>query len=137
METDTDVARMSEKQYLTGDGNSFNDPFPSVSCCAQKLFARGADEWFKHIFRGCGWVFLPKIYTIFFSRGAPTHPGLYLGPPLVSCWQLLKLESDTGDQMRGCYQILRCVTNLKDGISFFFFFDKTRFYFIQSSGQIT
>ncbi|MFS8005474.1 hypothetical protein Hanom_Chr13g01237761 [Helianthus anomalus] len=50
----------------------------------QKLFAGGTDEVFNHIFKGCGRVFLHKIYTkFFFSRGAAAHPDHYVGPPLV------------------------------------------------------
>ncbi|MFS7956242.1 putative EF-hand domain-containing protein [Helianthus anomalus] len=48
----------------------------------QKLFDGCADEVFNHIFKGCGRVFLPKIYTNFFSRGAAAHPDHSVGPPM-------------------------------------------------------
>ncbi|MFS8032216.1 hypothetical protein Hanom_Chr17g01554971 [Helianthus anomalus] len=38
----------------------------------QKLFAWGADEWFKHIFRGCGQVFcLKNTLNLFFQGVRP------------------------------------------------------------------
>ncbi|MFS8021424.1 hypothetical protein Hanom_Chr16g01427241 [Helianthus anomalus] len=48
----------------------------------QKFFSGGADEGFNHIYKGCDRVFSLKNTQFFFSRGAPAHPAIKVGPPM-------------------------------------------------------
>ncbi|KAJ0456224.1 putative sugar isomerase (SIS) [Helianthus annuus] len=70
--------RGSGRIVFVGCGTSYY-----AALAARPILEELCDEWFKHIFRGCGRVFCLKTHY-FFSRGAPAHPGLHLGPPLQS-----------------------------------------------------
>ncbi|MFS7889006.1 hypothetical protein Hanom_Chr00s000003g01601671 [Helianthus anomalus] len=48
--------------------------FRFIQWRTQKLFARGADEVFNHIFKGCGRVFCLKYTLIFFFKGCGRPP---------------------------------------------------------------
>ncbi|MFS7988410.1 hypothetical protein Hanom_Chr11g01034511 [Helianthus anomalus] len=45
----------------------------------QELFVGSADEWFKHIFKGCGRVFCIKNTLIFFFKGRARPPRIIHG----------------------------------------------------------
>ncbi|MFS7941258.1 hypothetical protein Hanom_Chr05g00474081 [Helianthus anomalus] len=53
-----------------------------TSVADPRIICWGVDEAFNHIFKGYGRVFLPKIYTKFFLRGAAAHLFQRVGPPL-------------------------------------------------------
>ncbi|KAJ0623223.1 hypothetical protein HanIR_Chr01g0029431 [Helianthus annuus] len=49
--------------------NRTNGARVRVQWRTQKLFVRGADEWFKHIFKWCGQIFYLKNTLNFFFKG--------------------------------------------------------------------